>query len=79
MAGSCGLVTNKGLLLHRDTTEEEMKKAEEILKVKGDIGTANFGTPYVGTSGMANSKGLVIGEKTSGPEISRAVEALDLI
>jgi translation initiation factor 6 len=32
--GSCGVATNKGCLLHRDASEEEIRLAEEILKVK---------------------------------------------
>lgn len=78
VVGSLSVVTNKGCLLHRDADENEMKKIEEILKVKTDIGTANFGSPFVGSCVTANSKGAIVGEQTTGPEVVRLAETLDL-
>lgn len=77
--GSCGIATNKGCLLHRDATEGEIKNVEEIMKVKVDIGTANFGSPFVGSCIIANSNGAIIGESTSGPEVDRIYQTLGLI
>jgi len=77
--GSCGIATNKGCLLHRDAKEEEIKIVEDVLKVKVDIGTANFGSPFVGSCIIANSKGALVGESTTGPEIVRIQEALELL
>jgi translation initiation factor 6 len=77
--GSCGIATNKGCLLHRDTAEEEMKSVEDVLKVPVDIGTANFGSPFVGSCMITNSNGLVVGESTTGPEIARIMETLDFL
>jgi len=77
--GSCGIATSKGCLLHRDASEEEIKIAEEVLKVKVDIGTANFGSPFVGSCVIANSKGAIIGESTTGVEIIRLQETLELL
>jgi translation initiation factor 6 len=77
--GSCGIATEKGCLLHRDAKEEEIKIVEEVLKVKVDIGTANFGSPFVGSCIIANSKGALVGESTTGPEIVRIQEALELL
>jgi translation initiation factor 6 len=77
--GSCGIATNEGCLLHRDSTEEELDFIQEVLKVDTDIGTANFGSPFVGGCAVANSKGLVAGASTTGPEISRMMESLKLI
>ena len=74
--GSCGIATNKGCLVHRDASEEEIKVVENILKVPVDIGTANFGSPFVGSCIIANSNGAVIGESTTGPEVTRIMEAL---
>jgi len=79
VVGSLSAVTNKGCLLHRDADENEMKKIEEILRVKIDIGTANFGSPFVGSAVIANSKGAVVGEQTTGPEVVRIAETLDLM
>jgi len=77
--GSCGVATNKGCLLHRDASEDEIKLAEEVLKVKVDIGTANFGSPFVGSCAIANSNGAVVGESTTGPEITRLQESLGFL
>jgi translation initiation factor 6 len=77
--GSCGVATNKGCLLHRDASEGEIKTVEEVLKVKADIGTANFGSPFVGSCIIANSKGALVGESTTGPEIVRIQEALGFL
>lgn len=77
--GSCGIATNRGCILHRDSTEEELDKIQEILRVDTDIGTANFGSPFVGSCGFANGNGVVAGESTTGPEITRIMEALALL
>jgi translation initiation factor 6 len=79
VVGSCGVATNKGCIVHRDASEEEVKKIEEILKVQIDIGTANFGSPFVGSCAIANSNGAVVGESTTGPEINRIMGVLELI
>jgi translation initiation factor 6 len=77
--GSCGVATNKGCLLHRDTKEEEIKLIEDVLKVKIDIGTANFGSPFVGSCTIANSNGAIAGSSTTAPEIERISETLNLL
>ncbi len=79
VVGSSGVATNRGCLLHRDAEESEMKIIEGILKVKSDIGTANFGSPFVGSCIVANSNAALVGESTTGPEIMRLQEALELI
>lgn len=79
LVGSACVATNKGFLAHRDCTEREFKLIEEVLKVKGEIGTANFGSPFVGAFIVANSNGFVVSEHTTGPEIARIDEALGFI
>lgn len=77
--GSAGVANDKGVLLHRDSSEAELKKAEKVLGVEGDIGSVNFGSPYVGTGVIANSEYLVVGDSTKGPELGRISTALDLL
>lgn len=77
--GSVGVATNKGCLLHRDAEENEIEGVKEILKVEVGVGSANFGSPFVGSAIIANSKGAIIGESTSGPEVVRIQEALNLL
>lgn len=77
--GSCGIATNRGCVLHRDASEQELDNIQEILKVDTDIGTANFGSPFLGSAGFASSKGVVVGESTTGPEVTRIMETLQLL
>lgn len=79
IVGSVGIATNKGCLIHRDATEEELERIENILKVPVDIGTANFGSPFVGTCMIANRHGALIGESTTGPEVTRIMETLQFL
>ena len=65
--------------MHRDTKEEEIKLIEDVLKVEIDIGTANFGSPFVGSCIIANSNGTIAGLSTTAPEIERIAETLNLI
>jgi len=76
IVGSTAVATNKGCVVHRDAKDEEIKKIEEMLKVQTDVGTANFGSPFVGSSLFANSHGAVVGDSTTGPEVDRIQETL---
>lgn len=79
IVGSAGITTNKGCLIHRDATEEEIEKIGDILKVPVDIGTANFGSPFIGSCLIANSSGAAIGESSTGPEVTRIMETLQFL
>jgi len=74
--GSIAIATNKGCLIHPNINEMEAKQIERILKVKVDIGTANFGSPFVGSCLIANSNGLVVSNQTTGPELARIEETI---
>lgn len=77
--GSSSLVTNKGFLVHRDASYEELDFVEEVFKVEGNIGTVCKGMPLVGACGIANSQGAIVGESTTGPEMARLEEALGFL
>lgn len=77
--GSCGVATNKGVLLHRETSEDELEHVESVLGVDGDIGSVNFGSPYVHSGILANSEHLLIGNNTTGPELQRVQDALGFL
>jgi len=79
IVGSCGIVNNRGCLLHRDAKEEEIKIVEKTLKVDVDIGTVNFGSPFIASGIVTNSNGVIVGEETTGPEMARIVEALGFL
>ncbi len=76
LLGSSSVVTNKGLLSHRDITDEEIDVLEEIFGLECGRGTVNFGVPFVGACIVANKKGVLVSEKTTGPELGRIEEAL---
>ena len=76
--GSCAVINNKGILLYNDADDIDVKTVEEFFKLKVEIGSVNFGSPYVRSGILANSKGVVIGSATSGPEIMRLTSALGL-
>ena len=77
--GSAAAVTNKGLLAHPKTSDEELDLLEKLFKVEADIGTVNHGAPFIGAGVLANSNGAVAGTLTTGPELNRIENALDLI
>ncbi len=77
--GSSSLVTNKGFLVHRDASYEELDFVEEVFKVEGNIGTVCKGMPLVGACGIANSQGAIVGESTTGPEMARLEESLGFL
>jgi len=74
IVGSAAVTSNVGCLCHRNTTEEEIKKVEDILKVKVDIGTVNYGSPYIKAGIIVNSNGYVISEESTGAELGRTWE-----
>ncbi len=78
LVGSSSVVTNRGLLSHRDTTEAEMEFLEDIFGLECGRGTVNFGVPFVGACIVANDSGVLVSEDTTGPELGRVEQALVL-
>jgi translation initiation factor 6 len=78
--GSNAVATNKGALVHPNTTDEEIELIKDVLKIDCiERGTANKGITSVGACIIANSKGAIIGGDTTGPEMLKIEEGLDLI
>lgn len=74
--GSLGVATNVGCLVSPLISYEEIKKIEKALKVKVDVGTANFGSYFIGACILANSKVAIVSPKNSGIELSKIEEVL---
>ncbi|MBN2203269.1 MAG: translation initiation factor IF-6 [Candidatus Aenigmarchaeota archaeon] len=74
IVGSCAAASNTGCLCHRETKEKEMKLIESILKVKVDIGTVGYGSPYINSGIIVNSKGILYSDTTTGAELGRIEE-----
>ena len=77
--GTAAVATNRGVLCHPKSREPELEALEELLGVRADIGTVNYGAPLVGSGLVANDTGYVVGEDTTGPELGRIEDALDYI
>lgn len=77
--GSLTIATNKGALLHRDSSEAEIDFVEDVLEVSADIGTVGRGISLVGACSIANSKGAITAENTTGPEMVRLEESLGFL
>ena len=71
LTGSALFVTNAGFLAHRDASHAEVENLERLFKSKGNIGTVNFGDPFVRSGLVGNKKGIIAGLRTSGPEMAR--------
>lgn len=67
----CAHNTIKGLV-HRDASDKELDLIEKMLRINVEIGTLNFGSPYIHSSTIVNDKGFLVGEATTGPEIQNA-------
>ena len=75
--GSCTALNHKGCLLHRDATNA--RKVSAFLNLPTDIGTVNFGSPYVRSGLIVNCNGYIVGAETTGPETQRIDETLGFI
>lgn len=74
MVGSVARASNIGCLCHRSASEIELKAIEQLLKVKIDIGTVNYGSPFIKAGIIVNSSGAVVSGQTTGPELGRIEE-----
>ncbi len=76
--GSWAVATNKGVLCHPHTRDEERNVLQEVLKVPASITTANYGTAQIGACMVANGKGAAVGGRTTPIEMGRIEDGLFL-
>jgi len=70
--GVCAEANSNGVLLHRETGEDDAEKVMEALGVNdADIGTVDMGSPYIGSGLVATDTGILTSENTTGPEVGR--------
>lgn len=79
VVGSLGVTNDQGILLHPDVTPDEVMQIEQVMQVSPMVGTACFGSPYVGAGICASNNGAIAGTETTGPEMNRIEDALGLI
>ncbi len=77
--GSLIQVTNRGFLVSKNASEEEVDLAREVFGVEGDIGTVGRGISLVGACSIANAKGAIVAKDSTGPEMARVEEALGFL
>lgn len=77
--GTAAVATNEGVLCHPKASDGELDFLEELLDVRADIGTINYGAPLVGSGLVANANGYVAGQDSTGPELGRIEDALGYI
>lgn len=77
--GSLIQVTNKGFLITKDASEDEVDFAREVFGVEGDIGTVGRGISLVGACSIANVNGAIVAKDSTGPEMARVEEALGFL
>jgi len=78
LVGALALTTNKGCLVDPRVKEKELDVLKRVLKVDVNIGTVNFGSPFVKAGLIGNSNGVVASTITSGHELGKISEALKL-
>ncbi len=76
LVGSYCVVTNRGVLVHRDVSEEEIEHLASLFSVQADVGTINCGVPYISIGLLATSNAAAAGFETTGPELMRITEVL---
>ena len=51
-----------------------MEKIEQLLKVRVDVGTVGYGSPFIRSGVIVNSKGVLYADGTTGAELGRIEE-----
>lgn len=74
--GTAAVSTNEGVLCHPKVADVELDRLEDVLGVRADVGTVNYGSPLIGSGLVANATGFAVGQETTGPELGRIEEAL---
>ncbi|MCI0497498.1 MAG: translation initiation factor IF-6 [Thermoplasmata archaeon] len=79
IVGSAAVVNAHGLLCHPKSDAQEVATLREIFGVEVQYGTANFGSPLLGSAIVANDEGAATGTLTTGVELNRIETTLGLI
>ena len=74
IVGSAALASNLGCLCHNETAENEAELLEGLLKVKVDVGTVGYGSPFIKAGLLVNTNGVIVSEQSTGPELGRIAD-----
>lgn len=76
--GSSIVATSKGFLANMNASDDEIATLEKAFGVEGDVGSINYGVPFVKSGLIANKNGAITGLLTSPHELGRIDDALFL-
>lgn len=79
IVGSCGVLSSRGCLLHRDASVDDKRLVESLFGLSCDTGTVNMANPFVRSGLVANSNGFVIGRLSGSPEVMNVEEVLGFL
>ncbi|MCK4327175.1 MAG: translation initiation factor IF-6 [Candidatus Diapherotrites archaeon] len=74
--GSCVVVTGKGFLANPNASAEEMRLLSKVFKAEGELGSLNYGNPFISGCILANSNGAIVGSTSTPFELGRVDDAL---
>lgn len=77
--GTAGVATDRGVLVHPLTTDDERIFIKDRLHAPARIGTVNHGHGLVGAGMAANAAGVACGSRTTGIELGRIEDALGFL
>ncbi len=77
--GSVVFANDNGFVAHPGLNEHEMDLIEEFLGIKGGVGTANGGVPFVSLCLVGNNRSVMFGETTTAFEQQRIIDALGFV
>jgi translation initiation factor 6 len=69
--GMAGAATEKGIIVHPRTTDQEIERIAEFCGVPVGTGTINMGSGLIGTGLLVTTRGYLAGAQTSGFELGR--------
>jgi len=74
--GSCVVVTNKGFLANPNASAKEMESLSSLFGAEGEVGSLNYGNPFINGCILANSNGAIVGSTSTPFELGRVDDAL---
>ena len=78
-AGNLLLANETGVVASPSIPEDGLEIISQVMKVPPMVGTACFGSPYVGAGICASNDGAMTGTETTGPEMNRIEDALGFL
>ncbi|BBL45367.1 translation initiation factor 6 [Nanobdella aerobiophila] len=74
LIGSISKLYNNKLLISQELTDNILEKISEITKYSIEIGSINFGSPYMRYGIEINSRYIIVGKNSTGHEIIKVEE-----